>query len=155
MLGATIKETLKTIEGGETYDIWNLLPASAGGVAWLDEIKDGARRWGEWLDADKDYDISDLRDITGSIAGSEIEDYYANINKRVQELSLWACDEIDELLAEFYPPSENHYPTLTDLNSRYLFIGMHLLFDAIADQAYINSEDDRYSADLQDDMVVA
>lgn len=139
-IGKALQDTLTKIEQGETYDIWNLLPNSAGGAAWLSEIKDGACRWREWLDADRDYDLADLRDMTGSISSSEIEDYYANINQRVQKLALWACDEIDELLLEFYPPSESSYPTITDLNSRYLFIGMHLLFDAIADQAYENTE---------------
>jgi hypothetical protein len=156
MLGATIKETLKTIEGGETYSIWNLLPDNAGGKFWLDEIKDCARSMQEYLDDDKEYDIDDLRDVSGEWADRETEDSYFNINRRVQDLGLWASNEIDQIVAELFGDLyEKETPTITDLNSRYLYAAMNTLFDAVADQAYINSEDDRYSANLQDDMAVA
>ena len=156
MLGATIKETLKTIEGGETYSIWNLLPDNAGGKFWLDEIKDCARSMQDYLDDDKEYDIDDLRDMSGEWADNETQDSYANINRRVQDLGLWASDEIDQIVAELFAHMyENEITTITDLNSRYLYAAMNTLFDAVADQAYINSEDDRYSANLQDDMAVA
>jgi hypothetical protein len=156
MLGATIKETLKTIEGGETYSIWNLLPETAGGKFWLDEIKDCARSMRDYLDDDKHYNIDDLRDLAGEWADSETQDSYANINRRVQDLGLWASGTIDQEVAELFGDLyEKEIPTITDLNSRYLYTAMRILFDAVADQAYINSEDERYSADLQDDMVVA
>jgi hypothetical protein len=145
--GKALQDTLLKIQNGETYDIWNLLPDSAGGAAWLDEIKDAACTLREWLDADKDYDLDDLRDMTGSIANNEIEDYYANINQRVQDLALWACDEIDLAVSQdlvlWGDPAlqlDRATPTLTDLNSRYLYAGMRELYDAIADEAYENTE---------------
>jgi hypothetical protein len=156
MLGTQIKETLKTIEGGETYNIWNLLPDNAGGKFWLDEIKDCARSMRDYLDDDKDYNIDDLRDLAGEWADRETEDSYANINRRVQDLGLWASDEIDQGVAELFGHLyETEIPAITDLNSRYLYTAMRMLFDAVADQAYINSEEDRYSANLQDDLARA
>ena len=153
--GKALQDTLIKIEQGEIYDIFNLLPDSAGGAAWLSEIKDGACTLREWLDADKDYDLDDLRDMTGSIANNEIQDYHANINKRVQNLDLWACDEIDLAVSQdlvlWGDPAidggaaiasqlDKATPTLTDLNARYLYAGMRELFDAIADQAYLHTE---------------
>lgn len=156
MLGTQIKETLKTIEGGETYSIWNLLPETAGGKFWLDEIKDCARSMQDYLDDDKYYNIDDLRDMSGEWADNETQDSYANINRRVQDLGLWASGTIDEEVAMLFAHMyDNEIPTITDLNSRYLYTAMRMLFDAVADQAYINSEEDRYSANLQDDLARA
>lgn len=140
--GKALQETLIKIEQGESYSIWNLLPVSAGGQAWLTEIKDAARTLRDWIDPEKNYELDDLRDKVGEIADGETQDYYANINKRVQELGLWAYDEIDQAVAELF---YDHYtgdiiPTINDLNSRYLYAGMRILFDAIVDQAYENTE---------------
>jgi hypothetical protein len=138
--GKALQETLLKIQNGETYDIWKLLPNGAGGESWCIEMLDGARMLSEWLDSDKDYDLPDLQDIANKIASNEAEDYYAVINQRVQDLALWAYDEVDELVQELFPHNVSDQPTLNDLNSRYLVAGMRILLDAIADQAYLHTE---------------
>lgn len=135
MNGKRLTATLSKIEAGELYSIFNLLPDIAGGASWAGEIKDTAQRMQEWLDPDKDYTLDDLRDLGADFANSECEDYYATINKRVQELSLWASGELDYEVQELNPLSS--YPSLTDLNAQYLFCAMRQLWDAVADQAYL------------------
>jgi len=136
--GKELKATLGKIEGGELFDIFNLLPDIAGGEAWSAEIKDCARSMGEWLDDEKDYDLDDLRDLGGQWSNSECEDYYSNINKRVQDLSLWASNELDAEVQDINQGSE--FPSLTDLNAQYLCSAMRQLWDAVADQAHQNTE---------------
>jgi hypothetical protein len=136
--GKELKTTLAKIEGGELFDIFNLLPEIAGGAEWLAEIKDCARSMGEWLDDDKDYDLDDLRDLGIDWANSECEDYYRNINARVQSLSLWASNDLDAQVQEINDGAG--YPSLTDLNAQYLCSAMRQLWDAVADQAHTNTE---------------
>ena len=136
--GKELKATLAKIENGERFDIFRLLPDIAGGEAWSAEIKDCARSMGEWLDDEKDYDLDDLRDLGGQWSNSECEDYYNNINARVQSLSLWASNELDAEVQEINNGAE--YPSLTDLNSQYLCSAMRQLWDAVADQAHQNTE---------------
>lgn len=138
--GKALRETLRDIEDGANYNIYNLLPNGASGFAWGDEVFSGARTLRDWIDPDKNYELDDLRDMVGQIADGETQDYHANINKRVQALTLWAYDELDELVQEFFPHNVSDQPTLNDLNSRYLYAGMRILFDAIVDQAYENTE---------------
>lgn len=140
MNGKQIKVTLDQIEGGELFDIFKLLPDIASGQTWSNEIKDCARSMGEWLDDDKEYDLDDLRDLGGQWADSECEDYYSNINKRVQDLSLWASNELDTHVQELGTPNE--MMTLTTLNSLYLYSAMQILWDAVADQAFQNTEEE-------------
>ena len=139
MNGKQIKVTLDQIEGGERFDIFKLLPDIAGGQTWLNEIKDCARSMGEWLDDEREYDLDDLRDLGGDWANSECEDYYSNINKRVQELSLWASNELDVEVQEL--GTQEREMTLTSLNSLYLYAAMRQLWDAVADQAHTNTEE--------------
>jgi len=136
--GKELKATLQKIEDGERFDIFNLLPDIAGGEVWSAEIKDCARSMGEWLDDEKDYDLDDLRDLGGQWSNSECEDYYSNINKRVQDLSLWASNELDAEVQDINQGSE--FPSLTDLNAQYLCSAMRQLWDAVADQAHQNTE---------------
>lgn len=136
--GKELKATLAKIEDGQLFDIFNLLPEVAGGAEWLGEIKDCARSMGEWLDDDKDYDLDDLRDLGGQWANSECEDYYKNINARVQALDLWASNDLDEEVQEINEGAG--YPSLTDLNSQYLCSAMRRLWDAVADQAHQHTE---------------
>ena len=136
--GKELKATLARIEDGERFDIFNLLPDIAGGEAWAAEIKDCARSMGEWLDDEKDYDLDDLRELGGQWSNSECEDYYSNINKRVQDLSLWASNELDAEVQDINNGAE--YPSLTDLNTQYLCSAMRQLWDAVADQAHQNTE---------------
>jgi hypothetical protein len=136
--GKELKATLAKIEGGEFFDIFNLLPDIAGGEEWTAEVKDCARSMGEWLEDDRAYDLDDLRDLGGQWSNSECEDYYSNINARVQTLSLWASNDLDEEVQDI-----NHgakFPSLTDLNTQYLCSAMRQLWDAVADQAHTNTE---------------
>jgi len=137
--GAQLKATLAKIEGGELLDIFNLLPEVAGGAEWVAEIKDCARSMGEWLDNEREYSLDDLRDLGGQWSNSECEDSYNNINARVQALSLWASNELDEEVQEINHGAE--FPSLTDLNAQYLCSAMRQLWDAVADQAHTNTEE--------------
>lgn len=139
MNGKELKTTLAQIEGGERFDIFKLLPDIAGGQTWLNEIKDCARSMGEWLDDEREYELDDLRDLGGDWANSECEDYYSNINKRVQDLSLWASNELDVEVQEL--GTQEREMTLTSLNSLYLYAAMRQLWDAVADQAHTNTEE--------------
>jgi len=136
--GKELQATLAKIEGGETYEIFNLLPDIAGGADWLGEVQDCARSMGEWLTDDKDYTLEDLRDIGAQWADSECEDYYNNINKRVQSLSLWASNDLDTEVQELF--NRESVPTLTELNGLYLYCAMRQMWDAVADQAHQNTE---------------
>ena len=136
--GKELKATLQKIENGELFDIFNLLPDIAGGEAWVAEIQDCARSMGEWLDSDKDYTLEDLRDLGGDWANSECEDYYNNINKRVQDLSLWASNELDAEVQDLNQGAG--FPSLTTLHAQYLYCAMRQLWDAVADQAHQNTE---------------
>jgi len=138
--GAELLATLEKIRNGETYEIFNLLPDIAGGSVWLDEIKDTAMYVQGYINADEDYGIDDLRDYGREYANGQCETYYKNINDEVQALSLWASNEIDEevaMLNEGRP-----YPSLTDLNSQYLFVVNRMLWDAVVDQAFQHTTQD-------------
>lgn len=137
--GKELKATLGKIEEGELFDIFNLLPDIAGGEAWAAEIKDCARSMADWLDEGRDYDLDDLRDLGGQWSNSECEDYYNNINARVQSLSLWASNDLEAEVQEINNGAE--YPSLTDLNTQYLCSAMRQLWDAVADQAHQNTEE--------------
>lgn len=140
MNGKQLQATLETVKAGKFYDIFNLLPTIAGGENWVAEVKDCAVSMSEWLDAEKEYDLDDLRDLGGQWANSECEDYYSNINKRVQDLSLWASPELDEEVDQLSGGAQLG-STLTDLHSIYLYAAMRQLWDAVADQAFQNTEE--------------
>lgn len=140
MNAKSIQATLATIEAGEYYEIFNLLPSIAGGEHWIGEIKDCAMQMKDFLDPSCEYELDDLRDMGHQWADSECEDYYSNINRRVQDLSLWASPELDE---EVFQLSDGTgiEPILTKIQSLYLFAAMRQLWDAVADQAFINSQE--------------
>jgi hypothetical protein len=135
--GVDLLATLEKIKGGETYDIFNLLPDIAGGSVWLDEIKDTAMYVQGYVNADNDYEISDLRDYGHEYANGQCETYHKNINDEVQALSLWASNEVDEEVSELN--DGRPYPSLTDLNSQYLFVAKWKVWDAVVDQAFQHS----------------
>jgi len=139
MEGKEILATLSKIEGGELYDIFNLLPDSAGGAEWIKEIKYTAQRVAEYIQADDQYTLEDLRDLNHEYANGECETYYFNINAEVQALSLWALDEVSDLVAELN--EGRPYPSFTDLNTQYLYAGKLITWDAVVDQAFINTEE--------------
>jgi len=137
--GAELLATLEKIKGGETYDIFNLLPDIAGGSVWLDEIKDTAMYVQGYINADEDYGIDDLRDYNHEYANGQCETYYKNINDEVQSLSLWASNEIDEEVSELTSASTQ---TLTQLQSVYLFVAKRMVWDAVVDQAFQHTTQD-------------
>ena len=139
MNGKQLQETLAKIEEGQLYDVFNYLPTIAAGEVWLGEIKDCARSMSEWLDTEKEYDLDDLRDLGGDWANSECEDYYSNINKRVQDLSLWASPELDEEVEQLGGVQAG--ACLPDVHAIYLYAAMRQLWDAVADQAFQNSQE--------------
>ena len=140
MNGKEIKATLSKIEGGELYEIFNLLPDIAGGEAWLGEVKDCAQRMAEYLNDEDDYDIDDIRDKGWEFADSEVEDYHSNINARVQELSLWASNDLDAEVEELN--SGTGFISMTSLNTQYLYTAMRQVWDAVADQTFQNTEEE-------------
>jgi hypothetical protein len=139
MEGKKLLDTLSKIEGGELYDIFNLLPDSVGGGEWLKEIQYTAGRVAEYIQTDEDYSLDDLRDLGFEYANGQCEDYYFNINAEVQALSLWGLDEVSELVAELNAGAP--YPTLNELNAQYLFAGKRMVWDAVVDQAFTNTEE--------------
>jgi hypothetical protein len=139
MEGKKLLDTLSKIEGGELYDIFNLLPDSVGGEAWLLEIQYTTGRVAEYIQADEDYSLEDLRELGFEYANGQCEDYYYNINAEVQALSLWGLDEVSELVAELNAGAP--YPTFTELNAQYLFAGKRMVWDAVVDQAFTNTEE--------------
>jgi hypothetical protein len=139
MEGKKLLDTLSKIEGGELYDIFNLLPDSVGGEAWLLEIQYTTGRVAEYIQADEDYSLEDLRELGFEYANGQCEDYYYNINAEVQALSLWAMHEVSDLVAELNAGAP--YPTLNELNAQYLFAGKRMVWDAVVDQAFTNTEE--------------
>lgn len=136
--GKALLETLEKIKGGETYDIFNLLPDIAGGSVWLDEIKDTAFYMMGYINEGDEYEIETIRDYGHEYADGQCETYYKNINDEVQALSLWASHEIDAEVTEL---AEGIDPILTKLQALYLFVAKRMVWDAVADQAFQNAEE--------------
>jgi hypothetical protein len=139
MNGKQLKETLAKVEAGELYNIFNLLPEVAGGAVWVEAIKETARDMRDYLDDSIDYDIDDLRDLSMSYAETEVQTYHRIINEKVQALSLWASPELESDVLEMNEGRE--YPSLTDLNTQYLYAASVQLFGAVADQVHQNTEE--------------
>lgn len=140
MKAENLKATLATITkesmtNGTMSLLWEELPDMVSGEAWVAEVVDCADRIGDYLSDEITED--ELQDLAYQFADSECEDYYKNINDRVQALSLWASDELDEEVQELMRPN----PTLNDLNSAYLYCAMRGLFQTIARWAYENTEE--------------
>ena len=132
--GSTLKATLSTITGENLPDtLWELLPDHVAGAQWRGEIWEASRTLADWLTDSQDYDLDDLREMSYKLADSECEDYYHNINRRVQELSLWAVDDLDQEVRELQAGRVGL--TLTDLNSLYLYCAMRGLYDVLAQWA--------------------
>jgi hypothetical protein len=123
--------TSETLTNGSLSELWKLLPDYVAGPNWVGEIADAADRLTGYF-----YDIEDhtsedkLSDYVHELANGECEDYYSSINKRVQDLNLWAYPAIDYEVAEL---TGNQFDgTLTGLNSIYLYAAMRELYSAIA-----------------------
>jgi hypothetical protein len=96
-----------------------------------------------YINEGEDYDLDTLRDYGQEYANGQCETYYKNINDEVQSLSLWASNEIDEEVAELAGWAENMQPTLTKLQSLYLFVAKRMVWDAVVDQAFTNTSEER------------
>lgn len=143
MNGKTLKNALSTITkesmtNGTMGELWEDLPDFIAGSDWVDEIVDIAHTAADWLSDDEEYTEDTVTDNSIHIADSEVENYHVNINKRVQALSLWAYPELDDEVAEFFSGEVN--PSLTDLNSHYLFCAMQGLAYRILSYAYATAE---------------
>ena len=123
------------IPGGDMSALWDKLPDYVAGPNWIGEIIDAANRWKDYVYKDKDYSLDELTDYVHELANGECEDYYSNINKRVQDLSLWAYPAIDSDVEDL-TGGQLVDLTLTGLNSLYLFAAMRSLFAAVIEYAY-------------------
>lgn len=122
--------TSETLTNGSLSELWKLLPDYVAGPNWAGEIVDAADQLAGYVYGDDDTSEDKLSDYVHELANSECEDYYSNINKRVQDLSLWAYPAIDYEVAEL---TGNQFDgTLTGLNSIYLYAAMRELYSAIA-----------------------
>jgi hypothetical protein len=119
-------------------NLWELLPEHVAGPQWVGEIVAAADTFADWLTDEQEYDLDDLHDMTYDLASSEVEDYYSNINRRVQDLSLWASVELDEEVASTY---DSPIVTYTDMNSAYLYCAMRGLYYVLAQWAMDTAED--------------
>ena len=141
MQGKELKAVLSTITAesmtnGTMSELWEKLPDFISGADWVSEIDDMASQCSDWISNEQDYTEDIINDLPNELANSEIEDYYANINKRVQALSLWAYDELDDEVEDMTGGGDSAYSTLTALNSLYLFCAMRGLAYQILTYAY-------------------
>ena len=127
--------TVANLTNGSLSDLWSKLPDYVGGPKWVGEIADAASQWQGYVYDDKDYSLDDLTDYVHELANGECETYYSHINKRVQDLSLWARPEIDSDVEDL-TGGQIVDLTLTGLNSLYLFAAMRSLFAAVIEYAY-------------------
>jgi len=140
MKAELLKKTLATVTvesmtNGTMSSLWEMLPDMVAGKEWVAEVVDCADRVCDYLS--DEVEEHELTELSYQFADSECEDYHKNINARVQALSLWAYDELDEEVQELAKPN----PTLTDLNSAYLYCAMRGLFDVVARWAWENTEE--------------
>lgn len=138
MNGKAILKTLKEIEGGEYYSVWNLLPEVASGKEWIGEIKDACQAVADYIEEDEDYELEDLRDYGHEYADNCASSSYKYIHDQVHALNLWASDEIESQVDEYYGDTRQDLKKLEQL---YYYVAMRMTFDAVADQAFENSEE--------------
>ena len=142
MNGKAIKTALsgitqETMTNGTMGELWETLPDFISGSDWVGEIADMARTAFDWVSDDEDYTEDRLADLSDNLANGECEDYYVNINRRAQALSLWAYDELDDEVIECGFEGK----TLTDLNTLYLFCAMRGLAYQVLTYAYNKAEE--------------
>ena len=136
--GVDLIATLKTIKRGEHYDIWNLLPNIASGKEWIAEINDAVDALVDLITESEEYDLDELRDHSHEYADNCATSSYKYIHDKNHALSLWASDEIDAEVTEL---SDGRSQSMTDLESKYYYVATRMVFDAVADQAYENTEE--------------
>ena len=143
MNGATLTRvlegvTLESMTDGTMGELWQELPDMVSGQSWVGEIADCAYTMRDYISNDEEVSEDRLSDLGLDFANSEVEDYYSNINKRVQELSLWAYSELDDEVLEL---TGGQPQTLTDLNSHYLWSAMRGLWGAVSRWALAQAEE--------------
>lgn len=121
--------TLETMTDGTMSELWDELPDMVSGAVWVGEIVDTAYTMRDYISNDSDTSEDRLSDLGHDYANSEVEDYYSNINKRVQDLALWASNELDSEVEDI---AGEGFKSLTDLNSLYLAVAMRGLWDSVA-----------------------
>ena len=121
--------TLEAMTNGTMSELWAELPDMVSGKEWVAEVVDCAYTMRDYISNDEEVSEDRLTDLGLDYANSEVEDYYSNINKRVQALSLWAHSELDDEVLEL---TGGQPQTLTDLNSHYLWSAMRGLWDTVA-----------------------
>jgi hypothetical protein len=127
--------TVANLTNGSLSDLWSKLPDYVAGPKWVGEIADAADQWKGYVYDDKEYQLDDLTDYVHELANGECETYYSHINKRVQDLVLWAYPAIDSDVEDL-TGGQIVDLTLTGLNSLYLFAAMRSLFAAVIEYAY-------------------
>ena len=146
MNGKAIKTALNTITqetmtNGTMGELWETLPDFISGSDWVGEIADMAQTASDWVSDDEEYTEDRLTDLSNDLANGECEDYYVNINRRVQALSLWAYDELDEEVEDITGGGDSAYSSLTALNSLYLYCAMRGLAYQVLTYAYNKAEE--------------
>lgn len=131
--------TTENMTNGTMSELWAELPDMVSGADWVGEVVDCAWKIAEYIYDSEEVTEDQISDWAWQFAESEIEDYYSNINKRVQTLSLWAYSELDDEVAEMRHGKEGC--SLTDLNSDYLYCAMRGLFDCVARWAVAQVEE--------------
>jgi len=136
MNSTLVKQALSEINqnsmtNGTMGSLWEMLPNYVAGSQWVGEIVDLAEQLSGYFTDGEDVEDYKLSDYCAEIADGETQDYYSNINRRVQELSLWAYPELDLSVADSgWDTREDG--TLTGLNSIYLYYAMRESLESIA-----------------------
>jgi len=118
-------------------NMWEEMPDIAGGKDWCDFISDTALYMKDYI-YNEDLDLEGLLDMGNEYADGQVTDTYAGINKQVQELSLWASNDID---AEATELSDGRSQSLTDLNSLYLYCASRWVWGVVARTAFEKAEE--------------
>ena len=121
--------TQESMTNGSMSSLWEMLPDYVAGSQWVGEIVDLAEQLSYYFTDGEDVEDYKLSDYCAEIADGETQDYYSNINKRVQELSLWAYPALDVSVAEL---GTHNAGTITSLNSLYLYCAMRDSLESIA-----------------------
>lgn len=138
MNGKAILKVVNEIENGEYYSVWNLLPDVASGEEWVGEIKDACSSLRDYINEEEDYDLDEMRDWSAEYADNACASSYKYIHDQVHALSLWASNDIESEIEDFGALATTD---IKKLESLYYYVAMRMVFDAVADQAHQNAEE--------------
>jgi len=122
-----IKAELDRVAESIPHEIWQSLPDIASGTEWTDFIADTAQRMTDYI-YDENKTLEDILDFGNEFADDQCVDTYAGTNKQVQELSLWASNDLDSAVEEL---SEG-FKSLTRVNTLYLYEASRWTWGAVA-----------------------